>query len=148
ESLGRRVWLAAWPKAAAIVVALLIWQVVVWLHWRPDYLLPGPGPVLRRLGEGLGTGDFRAAITTTMRRALVGFAIATVVGSLLGVAVAGSRILRSAFGSMITAVQTMPSIAWFPLAILLFQLTEGAILFVIILGAAPSIANGVISGVD
>jgi NitT/TauT family transport system permease protein len=49
---------------------------------------------------------------------------------------------------MITALQTMPSIAWFPLAILLFQLTESAILFVIILGAAPSIANGVLSGVD
>ena len=42
----------------------------------------------------------------------------------------------------------MPSIAWFPLAILLFQLSEMAILFVVILGAAPSIANGLISGVD
>ena len=49
---------------------------------------------------------------------------------------------------MITALQTMPSIAWFPLAILLFQLTENAIQFVVILGAAPSIANGVIAGVD
>jgi NitT/TauT family transport system permease protein len=45
-------------------------------------------------------------------------------------------------------LQTMPSIAWFPLAILLFQLTENAIQFVVILGAAPSIANGVIAGVD
>jgi len=42
----------------------------------------------------------------------------------------------------------MPSIAWFPLAILLFQLSEQAILFVILIGAAPSIANGVINGVD
>ena len=42
----------------------------------------------------------------------------------------------------------MPSIAWFPLAILLFELTETAILFVVVLGAAPSIANGVIAGVD
>ena len=42
----------------------------------------------------------------------------------------------------------MPSIAWFPLAILLFKLTEGAILFVVVLGAAPSIANGLITGVD
>jgi NitT/TauT family transport system permease protein len=42
----------------------------------------------------------------------------------------------------------MPSIAWFPLAILLFQLSESAIYFVVILGAAPSIANGVIHGVD
>ena len=49
---------------------------------------------------------------------------------------------------MITGLQTMPSIAWFPLAIVLFQLSEGAITFVVVLGAAPSIANGLISGVD
>ena len=49
---------------------------------------------------------------------------------------------------MITGLQTMPSIAWFPLAILLFKLTERAILFVVVLGAAPSIANGLISGID
>jgi NitT/TauT family transport system permease protein len=42
----------------------------------------------------------------------------------------------------------MPSIAWFPLAILLFKLSESAILFVVVLGAAPSIANGIIAGVD
>ncbi len=42
----------------------------------------------------------------------------------------------------------MPSIAWFPLAILLFKLGESAILFVIVLGAAPAIANGLIAGID
>jgi len=57
-------------------------------------------------------------------------------------------VLRRAFGSLITGLQTMPSIAWFPLAILLFKLSESAILFVVVLGAAPSIANGLIAGVD
>jgi NitT/TauT family transport system permease protein len=57
-------------------------------------------------------------------------------------------VLRVGVGSMITGIQTMPSIAWFPLAILLFQLSESAILFVVVLGAAPSIANGIIGGVD
>jgi NitT/TauT family transport system permease protein len=42
----------------------------------------------------------------------------------------------------------MPSIAWFPLAILLFGLNESAIMFVVILGAAPSVANGLIHGID
>jgi NitT/TauT family transport system permease protein len=50
--------------------------------------------------------------------------------------------------ALITGLQTMPSIAWFPLGILLFGLNESAIMFVVILGAAPSIANGLISGVD
>ena len=49
---------------------------------------------------------------------------------------------------MITGLQTMPSIAWFPLAIVLFPLSEGAIYFVVVLGAAPSIANGLIGGID
>jgi NitT/TauT family transport system permease protein len=49
---------------------------------------------------------------------------------------------------MITGLQTMPSVAWYPLALLLFKLSEGAIFFVIVVGAAPSIANGLIMGVD
>jgi NitT/TauT family transport system permease protein len=49
---------------------------------------------------------------------------------------------------MITGLQTMPSVAWFPLAIVVFKLGEGAIMFVVVLGAAPSIANGIIAGVD
>jgi NitT/TauT family transport system permease protein len=56
--------------------------------------------------------------------------------------------LRTAVGSLITGLQTMPSIAWFPLALLLFRLSEGAIMFVVVIGAAPSIANGLISGID
>jgi NitT/TauT family transport system permease protein len=42
----------------------------------------------------------------------------------------------------------MPSIAWFPLALLLFKISEGAILFVIVIGGAPAVANGIISGID
>jgi NitT/TauT family transport system permease protein len=63
-------------------------------------------------------------------------------------AIVRSRLLRNAVASLITGLQTMPSIAWFPLAILLFGLNETAIMFVIVLGAAPSIANGLIAGVD
>jgi hypothetical protein len=58
------------------------------------------------------------------------------------------QVLRTAVGSMITGLQTMPSIAWFPLAILLFKLSEAAILFVVVIGAAPAIANGLIAGSD
>ena len=70
------------------------------------------------------------------------------IGVVIGAAVSQSKILRSAVGSMITGLQTMPSIAWFPLAILLFKLSEQAILFVIVMGAAPAIANGLIRGTD
>jgi NitT/TauT family transport system permease protein len=143
-----RLWAASWPKLAAVAIALAVWQAVVWSGWRPEYVLPGPAAVFGGLADTAVTADFWHAVATTMRRALVGFAVAIVVGLALGVAVARVRALRSAIGSLITGLQTMPSIAWFPLAILLFQLSEAAILFVVVLGAAPSIANGVIAGVD
>ena len=147
-SRARRLWTAAWPKLAALTLALVAWQGVVWSGWRPDYILPGPDKVLPALVHLLGTATFWKAVGITMRRAVTGYALALVIGSLIGVAVARARLLRSAVGSLITGLQTMPSIAWFPLAILLFGLTERAILFVVVLGAAPSIANGLIAGVD
>ncbi|HVA59277.1 MAG TPA: ABC transporter permease [Mycobacteriales bacterium] len=143
-----RAWSSTWPKLAAIVIAVGAWQLVVASHWRPDGILPGPGPVFSDLWRQMHTAVFYEEIGTTMRRAVVGFAAALVIGTVLGLAVSRVGALRSAVGSLITGLQTMPSIAWFPLAILLFAPSEGAILFVVVLGAAPAIANGLISGVD
>jgi NitT/TauT family transport system permease protein len=145
---ARRVWSAAWPKLAAVAIAIGLWQLVVSLGVKPEFVLPSPFTALDKLWQDAQTAKFWEAIATTMRRAGVGFAMAVAIGGLLGAAVSQSRILRSAVGSLITGLQTMPSIAWFPLAVLLFKRTEAAILFVIILGAAPSVANGLISGID
>ena len=143
-----KVWAAVWPKAAAVLLALGLWQATVWSGWKPDFALPGPGRVFPVLFDNLTTAEFWKAIATTMRRAVTGFAISIALGTLVGAAVTRSRTLRRAVGSLITGLQTMPSITWFPLAILLFNLSEGAILFVVVLGATPSIANGLIGGVD
>jgi len=143
-----RLWAWAWPKLLAVGLVLAAWQLVVWSGWRPEYVLPGPAAVLATLAEMIGTPQFWAAVATTLTRAVVGFAIALAVGSAIGILVARIRPLRMAVGALITGLQTMPSISWFPLAILLFGLNEQAIMFVVVLGAAPSIANGVISGID
>ena len=143
-----QVWRGAWPRLAAVAIALAVWQAVVLSGWRPDYLLPGPAPVLRRLAADLTQPVFYGALAITLERALWGFGLAIALGSVVGAVVARNRVLRAAIGSLITGLQSMPSIAWFPLAILLFGLTEGAIGFVVLLGAAPAIANGLISGFD
>jgi NitT/TauT family transport system permease protein len=148
ERFATRAWRAAWPKLAAIAIVLAAWELVVLSGWRPTYVLPGPVRVLGELGELLGSAKFWSAVATTLRRAATGFALAIAIGTALGVLVSRSRVLRRAFGSFITGLQSMPSIAWFPFAILLFQLSEAAILFVIVIGASPSIANGLIHGID
>jgi sulfonate transport system permease protein len=141
-------WAALWPKLIAIGVVLAAWQAVVWAGAWPSYALPGPITAFQELGRILPTGHFWRATATTMTRAILGYGIALAIGTVLGAFISRSVILRRAFGSFLTGLQSMPSIAWFPLAILLFKLSEGAILAVVILGAAPSIANGLVSGVD
>jgi len=147
-SSGRRIWSSAWPKLMAVAIVLLAWQIVVWSKWKPDFVLPGPGTVFHDLGDVITTGDFWDGVRLTLTRAATGFLLAVVIGTVVGAAVSRFAPLRAAIGSLITGLQTMPSIMWFPLAILLFQLSESAILFVVVIGAAPSVANGLISGID
>lgn len=142
------VWSWLWPKLAAVAIVLGAWQVVVWSGWRPDYVLPGPGPVFQRLAQDLGNANFDLGIAITLRRALESYGIAVAIGTGAGILIARIAVLRRAIGSAILGLQSMPSIVWFPLAILLFGLSETAIFFVVILGAAPSIAGGLLSGVD
>jgi NitT/TauT family transport system permease protein len=146
--LASRVWATAWPKLAAIGIVVFIWQVAVWAEWRKVYLLPPPKAVFARLWDDIGTADLWNAVFHTVQRAIIGFLIAIAIGVVIGLVVSASKVVRTAIGSMITGLQTMPSIAWFPLALLLFGLENSAIYFVVVLGAAPSIANGLIHGVD
>ena len=74
--LAGRAWGATWPKLAAIGLVLGIWQLVVWSGWKPDYVLPGPLPVLARLGGDLRQADFYAGVLITLRRAVEGYLIA------------------------------------------------------------------------
>lgn len=142
------VWAWSWPKLMAIALVLGSWELLYLSEWRPSYVLPGPTETFAALFEMVGTERFWLATQTTMTRAGTGFVLALIIGSLVGIAVARVKPLRLAIGNVITGLQVMPSIAWFPLAILVFGLNEQAILFVVVLGAGPSIANGVIAGID
>jgi NitT/TauT family transport system permease protein len=145
--LAARAWGAFWPKALAVVIVLAIWQLIHVSGWKKE-IFPGPGATLANLWDQLQTGLLWHAIATTASRAVIGFGLAVVIGTVIGALVSRIAPLRAAVGSLITGLQTMPSIAWFPFAIILFGITTAAIMFVIVLGAAPSIANGLIAGVD
>ena len=147
RKLAKRAWASLWPKALAIIIVLAIWQIIHISGWKKD-IFPGPGSTLANLGDQLKTGLLWHAISTTLQRAVIGFGLAVLIGAVIGALVSRIGPLRAAFGSLITGLQTMPSIAWFPFAIILFGINTTAILFVIVLGAAPSIANGLIAGVD
>ena len=145
---ARKIWAAVWPKLLAIAIVIGVWELVYLSGWKSAAILPSPAAVFSDLWAQAHHVLLWQAIATTLRRAVIGFGMALVIGVVIGALVSRIKPLRAAVGSMITALQTMPSIAWFPFAIILFGATTNAILFVIILGAAPSIANGLIAGVD
>jgi NitT/TauT family transport system permease protein len=142
-----KIWVAAWPKLLALVLALAIWQLV-YLSGFKSGILPGPAATLPDLWHQLHTAQLWTALGTTLRRAVIGFALALVIGTVVGALVSRIKPLRAAVGSLITALQTLPSIVWVPFAIILFGATTQAILFVIVMTAAPAIANGLLAGAD
>src|SRR3954454_18009935 len=119
-SKASKVWSAPWPKLTAVAIAILGWQLIVWSHWKPDYILPGPVAVAKAFWHGLLHGNLLHATAITMQRAASGYLASVVIGTALGVIVAESKVVRSAIGSLITGLQTMPSTAWIPLAVALF----------------------------
>jgi len=145
--IARKAWSALWPKLLAVALVLAIWELVTLSGWK-HYVLKGPAPVLSSLWDQAQHAQLWDIIGWTMRSAAIGYVAALVIGSAVGLLVARIPLLRAAVGSIITGLQIMPSVAWAPFAIILFGENESAILFVVILGAAPSIANGLISGVD
>jgi NitT/TauT family transport system permease protein len=145
--LAVRAWTALWPKVLAIAIVLAIWELIHVSGWK-KLIFPGPAGTLSDLWGQLRTGLLWHAIAITSERAVIGFALAVLIGAVIGALVSRIAPLRAAVGSLITGLQTMPSIAWFPFAIILFGISTTTILFVIVLGAAPSVANGLIAGVD
>jgi NitT/TauT family transport system permease protein len=142
-----RIGNTVWPKAAAVALVWVVWEFVHLSGWK-HYVLPGPGVTLSNLWAQARTGLLWHAIGDTMERAVLGYALALVIGTVVGLLVARVPLLRTAVGSLITGLQTMPSAAWIPFAIILFGLYTSAILFIIVMAAAPAVANAMIAGVD
>ncbi len=144
----RRVLSAAWPPAVAIGLLLLVWELVYRAGVQPTYALPSPADVGLVLLEQLHDGTLLEAIGTSVERGGLAFVVAVAVGTPLGLLVGRVRAVRRGIGPLLSGLQSLPSIAWVPAAIIFFGLGEAAIYAVVLLGAVPSIANGMVSGID
>ncbi|MBI5307273.1 MAG: ABC transporter permease subunit [Planctomycetes bacterium] len=82
-----------------------------------------------------------------MKRIAIGYGISIGIGVFLGILIARFRILEDTIGSLISGLQTLPTICWLPLALLWFGLNDRAIIFLVIMGAVLSIAIATDAGV-
>ena len=144
----RRVWSSTWPPVLAVGLLLLVWQLAYQAKVKPTYALPSPGDVLSSLREELRNGDLPTAIGNSLRRGAVGFGLSLVIGTPLGLLIARVHPVRRGIGPIVSGLQSLPSVAWVPAAIIFFGFTETTYYAVMLLGAIPSIANGMVAGLD
>ena len=134
-------------KLSFFLAFLMIWQAISSLNLYPEYLLPSPYKVLKTLVTGFFTGDYIQAVYFSFKRVILGYLLAVVVGIFCGLAIARYRILDNTIGASLTALQSIPSVAWVPLALLWFGISETAVLFIVVLEAFIPSALGVRTGV-
>jgi NitT/TauT family transport system permease protein len=131
-----------------LVVIIAIWQALWAAAFWPEYQLPAPADVWSRIWDSVVSGDIFGFLWVSVHRAVIGFLVAVVVAIPLGLLIASFTLVRRGIGPIVSGLQSLPSVAWVPAAVLWFGLTDASIYMVVLLGAVPSIANGLVSGMD
>jgi len=117
----------------AIAAILLFWQMAAWTL--PDFLMPGVPSVLARVWSDVQTAEFRATLAGSMGRLGAGYGFALLFG--IGFGLAGGLLVffREVLKSAIIILQSIPSIAWVPLFLILMGFGNVPIIVVIALAA-------------
>ncbi len=126
---------------AAVFFAVLIglWEFAVRSGRWSAVLLPSPLYVAEYLWAALLDGTLLDAAWVTLKRLLIGYAAGILIGLPLGLLTSMSQTLEDTIGSIALGLQTLPSVCWVPLALVWFGQTEGAMLFVVIMGTVWSV---------
>jgi NitT/TauT family transport system permease protein len=146
--LLRRVLGTALPPLIALALFFGVWQAVWASAIYPEYQLPAPLAVWHEFVGTVVDGRIWDIVWTSVHRAVLGFLASVVIATPLGLLVAKVPVVRAAIGPLLAGMQSLPSVAWVPAAVLWFGLTDATIYFVVLLGAIPSIANGLVAGID
>lgn len=108
----------------------------------------GPMDLFAALGKLWASGEVVQGIATSLSRGIPGFLLSVVAGTALALVLSASTWLRAAVAPYMTFLLTLPTVAWVPLAILFFGVTDATVYFVVLTGAVPAIVNGLLAGVD
>jgi NitT/TauT family transport system permease protein len=117
-----------------LVLLLIAWDLGYRIfNW--GWKFPSPLQTIQAFYDGFTQGHLWSAVIASLRRLLISFVISIVVGTTLGFLFARYRFLDQTFGFLVVALQTVPSIAWLPFAVIWFGLNDTAVIFITTIGA-------------
>ena len=125
------------PPVLGIVVLVVVWAIVA--AATDTASLPGPAEVWTALRDGIADGVLVEATIKTLIRLAFSFAAALVIGTALGLILSAFELARRSVRPLVVALQITPFVAWVPLAVIWFGVTERAVVFVAIVGAFPAV---------
>jgi len=138
---AKRVFDRVWPRVALVGAILLVWWAVYETGLIDPDKLPSPADVWNAFTTNLtGENGLLPAARGSLIRLAFGLSVAVVVGTLIGFAMVASVVVQRSIGTLMTALQALPSIAWLPLAIVWFDFSERAVMFVVFIGGVPAVA--------
>jgi NitT/TauT family transport system permease protein len=117
----------------------ILWEVAVRSGRWSAVILPSPLSVGEYIWGALLDGTLPEAAWVTLKRLLIGYAAGVIIGLPLGLLTSTSRTLEDTIGALALGLQTLPSVCWVPLALIWFGQTEGAMLFVVVMGTVWSV---------
>jgi NitT/TauT family transport system permease protein len=136
-SMSTQIRLTGYRKKLAMAVAvfsiLLFWQIAAW--FLPAFLMPGVPTVLVRLWREIPTAEFHLILSGSLTRLGVGYGIALLFGIGFGLIGGVMFFFREVLKSAIIILQSIPSIAWVPLFLILMGFGNLPIIVVIALAA-------------
>jgi NitT/TauT family transport system permease protein len=132
---------------AFLAALALLWQAVWSTGLLPPYSLPAPAQVAVRLAEMVRDGSLLPSVQASVVRMVLGFLFSAALGLGLGVAMGVSETVDSCLRSLFLGMQTLPSAAWVPIALLLFGLGDAAIYFVIVMASMAAMAIATADGI-
>ncbi len=134
-------------RVAFYVGIIVVWQVTAMAGVWPENIFPSPYQVAEDLAYGAADGSLFYGIATSMWRLMVGLGLAIAGGIILGIFMARVEAVNQTIGSLVLGLQSIPSVAWVPLAILWFGLNDAGIIFVTAIGAVFAVTINTYTGV-
>ncbi len=132
--------------ALAVGLILLSWQIVAWIL--PSYLMPDVPTVFMRMWEEIQAPAFRVAVGDSMLRLGIGWGAALVIGVSFGLVGAVLFFFREVLKSAIIITQSIPSIAWVPLFLILMGFGDMPIIVVVAQAAFFPVALSVMNATE
>ena len=130
-----------------IAIFIGIWQLAYLSGIWPKVSLPSPIMVAESFYDLIQDNTLLVSIGMTLYRLLIGFTASIVIGIGVGLAMVKFPGFGKTMSSFAIGLQSFPSVAWVPFAILLIGLNDLGILFVVIMSSVFSVMISAYSGI-